>query len=206
MTLDHTEHNLARDVAVLRQAIARDIQDSQPGSTSRPLLIMLGGLPGTGKSHFARELATRVPSVVLGSDRLRKALVAKPEYTREEHARVFDAAHQLIAKLLDQDLRVIFDATNLNERLRGPLYHLTDRRKIPLVIVWLTAPPGTIRRRLADRSKGHSSDTYSDADWSIYRRLLPAVEPIARPHFTVDSSRDISSMLDRIVGMVNAED
>jgi predicted kinase len=37
-------------------------------------LILVGGLPGTGKSTLAGGLADRIGAVALGSDRLRKEL------------------------------------------------------------------------------------------------------------------------------------
>ena len=67
---------------------ARDL-DLRTGS---PRLLMLAGLPGVGKSAFAREVASRCPFLKVESDRLRKALVPQPQYTPDEHRRVFRLA------------------------------------------------------------------------------------------------------------------
>ena len=196
------EDQLMRDVATLRQVLRGELQQTQPLPSSQPCLVVLSGLPGTGKSHFAAELVKQVPFLVLGSDRLRKVLVHHPKYTRDEHIRVFAASHRLIEEFLTEGRRVIFDATNLTERFRQPLYDITDRLGVPLVLVWLTAPCEVIWGRLADRSAGLRSDSYSDADWLIYCRLRPGEEPIMRPHFTVDSSGDISPAVSEVVRVV----
>ena len=202
LTPDRSPQETAQDVAMLRRAIENDIRKRQLTPPKTPFMVALCGLPGTGKSHFAKELTDQTPFLSLGSDRLRKTLVTRPEYTREEHLRVFVAAHQLLEELLSQGWRVIFDATNLTERIREPLYDMAARLRVPLALVWFTAPRNTIRRRLEARAAGRSSDTYSDADWLIYCRLRPGEEPISRPHFTVDSSRDITPVLDQLFRMV----
>ena len=204
----------AQDAAALRQALQADLNRIRPASTvggppgeavptAPPPLVALCGLPGTGKSHFAAALARRVSGVILGSDRLRKVLIPQPKYTRAEHARVFAAAHRLLEQLLDEGYRVIFDATNLNEKIREPLYRIAERTGAQLILVEFAAPVGLVRRRLEQRAAGLSFDGWSDADWRIYCRLRPAAEPIERPHVSVDSSRDIRPALNEVARLIN---
>ena len=193
-----------RDVRSLRRALAPDLSTYRWDGCRGPYLVMLSGLPGTGKSHFARCLALRRPFLVIGSDRTRKTLVARPEYTRDEHVRVFAACHGLIEELLLSGYRVIFDATNLTDGFRNTVYDIAGRTGTPFSIVAFSAPDRLVRRRLRDRSAGVDPAGYSDADWEIYCRLRPGQESISRPHLTVDSSRDITPMLDRIDRMVRA--
>tara|TARA_B100000315_G_scaffold255968_1_gene300716 strand:- start:498 stop:1055 length:558 start_codon:yes stop_codon:yes gene_type:complete len=165
---------------------------------------VLSGLPGTGKSYFAGELAQLVPFQVLGSDQIRKLLVPRPRYTRGEHARVFGACHLLIETYLAQGCRVLYDATNLTESSRRPLYLICERLAVPLVLVRFTAPVETVRRRLAERAmKPHPSD-HSDADWLVYSRLSSHEEPIRRRHFTVDTSGGRSPVLAEIARLAGA--
>jgi predicted kinase len=108
---------------------------------------------------------------------------------------VFAACHLLIETYLARGCRVLYDATNLTESSRRPLYLICERLAVPLVLVRFTAPLETVRRRLADRAaKPHPRD-YSDADWLVYCRLSSQEEPIGRRHFTVDSSGGRSPVL-----------
>ena len=195
------EDAISSDVKTLERALRKEFRGVTPCAGGGALLALCG-LPGTGKSHFAAALARRIPCLVLGSDRLRKILAPEPRYTREEHARVFRAAHALVEELLARGYRVIFDATNLTERAREPLHDIAARVGAPLVLVQFDAPPALVRQRLARRSRGEIDDTWSDADWRIYCRLYPGQEPVAGPHFDVDSSRSIEPVLERVVKLL----
>jgi hypothetical protein len=160
---------------------------------------MISGLPGTGKSYLSQKLAERIPFVILETDALRKMIVRYPRYTAGESYRLFRACHRLIEELLRQGKRVIFDATNLEERHRERLYHIADQLGAKLVIVQVEAPPGLVRQRLAERALGVHPGVRSEADWSVYERMRPTVQKIRRNHFVVDTSEDITPIIDKIV-------
>lgn len=189
-------------MAILRQVLQPEAISCLAGTSHRPFLVVLSGLPGTGKSFFARALTRRVPFLVLGSDHLRKTLVPQPKYTPSEHSRVFAACHRLIEEYLAEGWRVLFDATNLTEFLRQPLYHIADRLGTPLITVRFTAPLEVVRRRLEERAARPHPDDYSDADWLIYCRLLPGEEPITREHLTVHSAEEAPRVVEHIIRLV----
>ena len=186
------------DVSRLRQVLQADIQamSLRPGN---PKLLMLAGLPGSGKSTFAREIVSRLPLLVLESDRLRKLLVGNPQYTAQEHSRVFRAIHLLLDEFLRQGFPVILDATNIAERNRRPVYAIARRLGVPLSVVVVTAPAQAVRQRLADREAGLDPTGWSDANWTIHCRMAPAWEPPKRPHILVDTSRDVGPALQKVI-------
>ena len=199
------EEQVLRDVEFLKQVLKPTGESGLAQATDGPLLVVLSGLPGTGKSYFAGELARLVPIQVLGSDRIRKLLAPKPRYIPGEHARVFAACHLLIEYYLTQGYRVLSDATNLTESSRRPLYRICERLDVPLVLVRLTAPRETVRRRLTERAaKPHPND-YSDADWLIYNNPSLREEPIGRQHFTADSSGGRSPVLADIARLARCQ-
>jgi predicted kinase len=198
------EEQTLRDAAILREALGPGRVARLDDNSLRGTLVTLSGLPGTGKSHFARELTKQLAFLVLESDRIRKLLVPKPEYTGEEHSRVFAVCHLLLEDYLAQGRRVLFDATNLTEAFRRPLRLICQRLSLPLLLVRLTAPQDIVRARLTERAAGVHEGDFSDAGWPIYCRLAPYEEPIKGPHFTVDSSGNITTVLDEIARLASA--
>ena len=206
---------LLRDARILRRHLNQDgancqKQDGTGGrlTQDRPILVALCGLPGAGKTYFARELTKLIPFCVLESDRIRKALVPKPKYTPGEHSRVFNVCHLLIEEYLSQGRRVLFDATNLTENFRLPLRQISRRQNARLVLVMLTAPRDIIRQRLQDREEERESGlhpgNYSDASWLIYCRLAPYEEPVEGDHLSVDTSADISRTVEDVASLATA--
>jgi len=170
-----------------------------PEPVVKPAFVAVSGLPGTGKSYFCAKLAEKLPFVILESDTLRKTLFSPPSYSPEESARLFRILHRLIERLLKKGIPLILDATNLSERDRERLYNIADRIDARLILVRVEAPPELVYQRLKARSNGEDSGNSSDADWEVYRKMKPTVQKISRRHYAVDSSRDITPVLDKVV-------
>ena len=198
------DDQVLRDAAIMRRVLTGRSRPAVARGSAGPFLVMLSGLPGTGKSYFARELVKRVPFLVLESDRLRKSLVPDPKYTPGEHSRVFAACHMLLEEFLGQGRRVLFDAANLTEQYRVPVYQMAGRASAPLLVIRFTAPEETVRRRLAERAAGLDPGNYSDAGWLIHTRLRQGEQAIQREHLTVDTSRDLDPVLEEIARLVLA--
>ena len=183
---------LASDVERLTESLKK-----LPEPVAKPVFIAVSGLPGTGKSYFCGKLAEKLPFVILESDALRKVLFPSPSYSSNESGRLFRAVRLLIERLLKKGISLIVDATNLSERHREYLYSIADHLDIKLILVRVEAPPQVVRERLESRVE--DSQSKSDADWVIYQQMKSSVEKIQRKHYAVDTSRDITPVLDKIV-------
>jgi len=170
-----------------------------PEPVANPVFVVVSGLPGTGKSRFSRKLVERLPSVIVESDALRKRLFTSPTYSAQESHRLFNACHRLIEELLGSGIPVILDATNLVEQHRERLYHISQRLGVKLIIVQVEAPRELVLQRLQGRSRGVDPEDGSEAGWSVYQRMRTRVERIRRNYFAVDTSRDITSVIDKVV-------
>jgi predicted kinase len=189
---------LSRDLAKFKESLG-----PLPEATANPGFVVISGLPGTGKTFFCRKLAEKQSFYILESDALRKILFSSPDYSPAESARLFAAIHGLIEWLLKNGVPVCFDATNLAEHNREYLYRISDRAGARLVLVSVEAPPAVAYQRLQARKNGDIPDSKSDADWEIYRQMKGKAEKIRRNHFVVDTSRDITPVIDKIIRVLN---
>jgi aminoglycoside phosphotransferase family enzyme/predicted kinase len=153
----------------------------EPGR--KPCLLLVAGLPGTGKSRLAQGLAERAGFSVLRSDALRKELAGLPSqeqtppplrellYSAAWSARAYAECLDRAGRLLFEGRRVLVDATFREENKRETFLQAAVQWGVPFGILLCQAEPETVRRRLEAR---HADA--SDADWSVYLRLAASWE------------------------------
>jgi predicted kinase len=147
----------------------------EPGK--RPCLLLMAGLPGTGKSRLSQALAEKAGFSLIRSDVVRKELAAREGgvsesiYTPEWNARTYTECLHRAERLLFEGKRVVIDATFREEKQRRKFLDAAVRWGVQGVIFLCRAQPETVRLRLKQR-KGDASD----ADWSIYLHLAAGWE------------------------------
>lgn len=175
-----------------------------PPPRPRPALVILCGLPGSGKSTVADALVRQTGAALLQSDRVRKLLVAVPGYTTEESARVFSALHAAVERLLAGGISTVVDATNLRESHRAPLREIAQRCGVRWRVVVVTAREPVIRARLRARSAGRrAAFDVSDAGEDVYDLLLASAEPVRGPHLQIDTEKDITPAIVALAGWMD---
>jgi predicted kinase len=176
------ERDLARARAQAHWLVAlRSLED--PGR--RPCLVLVGGLPGTGKTTLAGELAARAGFQMIRSDQVRKELASgagqasrpsdfengiySPEWTDRTYRVCLDRAE---AALLE-GRRVLVDATFREESRRRSFLELAQNKGVPGILLICDAVPSVVRSRL--ESRRHD---LSDADWAVHIRAAREWEPL----------------------------
>lgn len=84
---------------------------------NKPNLIMLCGLPGSGKSTYALELAENDNTVTHSSDAIRKELGVSGG-DRSQNEKVFSELHKRIKDDLRNGVNVVYDACNIHYKKR----------------------------------------------------------------------------------------
>jgi hypothetical protein len=171
-------------VSRILKAIGEAPQDTSTAAT----LILTVGLPGSGKSTFARRLALEIDAAVLESDALRRLLFGEPTYSATESRRLFDALNASARELLEHGRSVIIDATNLKESDRQSGYTLAAETGTRLLILHFSAPEAVIAQRLLRRRDGSDPNDASSAGLAVYRMMAEREEPLTRDHWQIDTS------------------
>jgi predicted kinase len=172
------------------KATARILElTGRPGLTAgQAWLVVTAGLPGTGKSTFARKLAKATGAVVLESDALRTALFSRPTHEKDESRLLFEALYAAAEQLLADGSSVIVDATNLRERDRERAYAVAASAPAELLVLHFRAPEAVIAERMTRRGNGGDPDDRSTAGLAVYTRMAETEEPVRREHWEIDTS------------------
>lgn len=168
------------------------------------MIILFCGLPGVGKTRLANELAPLITAIVLSTDKIRKELITKPTYTKEEKELIYDVM-LLVARYLHNagSVNCILDATfNTEESRKNARTKLANISPDQIYMVECTCPEDILISRLKAR-KGD----YSDADIGVYRKMKQMYEPVKdkQRHIVADTSRDPTVNAEEIKGRILGE-
>jgi len=123
----------------------------------KPKVILVSGLPGSGKSTWLAELGAHA----LSSDAMRLQL-ADDERDQTINARVFAAIRYLLTQRIELQRPVTYiDATNLTRRDRRPFLELARRHGCEVEAVYFDIPLSLCKARNASRVRivpGHALD------------------------------------------------
>jgi uncharacterized protein len=179
---------------------------------ARVRLVLVGGLPGTGKSTVAAGVADADGWLVLRSDVLRKQLagvppdrpaaspygegIYRPEITEQVYTELLRRAEVALA----MGESVVLDASWGVVEHRARAAALADRTASDLVEVRCTAPAEVAASRMAARL-AHGGDA-SDADRTVARRMAEraAAWPTATPLDTDACVEEVVRAARRLVG------
>lgn len=170
----------------------------------RPALIMVGGLPGSGKSRLCRNLEAHEGMLRLDSDELRKELAGMDPresaasdwgegiYTPEWNERTYAALRDRAADAIFHGKRVLVEASFREERRRKSFLQRAQRLRVPAIFIECQAEETEIRERLSRRS-GNVSDAGPDVYEAARRNwdaAGPEVEAIRHPILTGGSPEE----------------
>ena len=151
----------------------------EPGR--KPCLMLVGGLPGTGKSTLSRALAEHAGFRMIRSDLVRKELAGATNtetvtfgegiYTAEWTERTYAECLRRAEARLFEGERVLVDANFREEAWRRTFLEAATRWGVLGGLLVCQAEPDVVRERLASRR-----DDASDADWTVYLKAAETWE------------------------------
>jgi uncharacterized protein len=143
----------------------------------RPCLVLVGGLPGTGKSTLARGLAEQARFSLIRSDVVRKELAGLADsdqvsaafgegiYSAEGTERTYAECLRRAEALLFEGKQVLVDASFREEKRRRSFLEAATGWGVPGVLMLCKAGAETVRARL----RGRRNDAWGPgtSSWSI---------------------------------------
>jgi adenylylsulfate kinase len=158
------------------------------------MLVIMAGLPGSGKSALARALAPRCGGVVLDKDPIRATLFgAEVEYTTEQDDFVVNLMLQTAAWFLARNRQrvVILDGRvfSRNAQLHRVI-DFAEKLGLDWIVFECVCSEQTARRRL-ERDVAASVHPAHNRTYALYQEVKQRFEPIPGPKVVIDMERSL---------------
>ncbi|MFN7991360.1 MAG: AAA family ATPase [Candidatus Micrarchaeia archaeon] len=162
------------------------------------MLIIICGLPGSGKTSLARALANKTGAAHISSDLVRKGLFPKPAYTEEEKLAVYARMEDLCREAIGSGKDAVVDATFYRESIREGFLRIAREGGTRSFVILCELPEAETEKRLGRRRRGGPSD----ADFGVYLRMKKGFEPIKGTHLRIDSMAPMRRRLEAVKAFV----
>ncbi|MGD1836832.1 MAG: AAA family ATPase [Nitrososphaeraceae archaeon] len=160
------------------------------------MIIIICGLPGSGKTFLANKLLSYFDTfTILSTDKIRKELFQVPSYNRFERSIVYDVMILIAKYLHSTGISCILDGTFNRNKSRNEVKEKLGLKQNQIYIIECTCPENIIMSRLLCRNK----DDLSDADISVYWKMKKIYEPVETNHTSIDTSKPIDLNLGKII-------
>jgi predicted kinase len=167
-------------------------------SLKNKMVIIVFGLPGSGKSYFASRLAKQLGAVYINSDELRQQLITERKYTDAEKILVYDEMLAAMTGAIQENKTVVLDATFYKQALKNRFELTAKSFNRRVFFIQVTAAEDIIEERVK-RPRAHS-----EADFNVYLKLKKMAEPLLTDHLVLHSTdSNISSMLQTAAAYIN---
>jgi len=164
------------------------------------MIIIVFGLPGSGKSYFATNLANVINADYINSDQVRRAMLDVRVYSQREKLAVYNQMLVQMHKTIKQHKNVVLDAT----------FYTNDFRKIfvdgiegidNIIFIEVRAAESVIHERLKRPRKD------SEADFEVYKKIKKQWEPLYEDHLILQSTDDnIAEMTEKAIAYLHLKD
>lgn len=155
--------------------------------TFHPVLIVVCGLPGVGKTTVGRHLAAALDADLVRTDVVRKELFDDPDYTTAEERAVYQGLFDRAETRLAAGEDIILDGTFHDRSYRTRARSVAATLDASFRLVYVTCREEVVRERIAAREGDES-----DATFAIHRQYRDQFDAVEHDHVKVDNDGSVA--------------
>jgi hypothetical protein len=165
-----------------------------------PMLIMVCGLPGTGKSTIAQTISKELDLELIQTDALRKEVFGttadrsgfdEGRYRPENRQRIYEQMHSQADELLKNGQSVILDGTYLAASSRTDAARLAEQNHAEFLSVHCQCPEEIAMQRIEARAQEGNADSQTRPEFFDRQRQAEEDDTQASSVLCVDTSSGI---------------
>ena len=161
---------------------------------SHPCLLVMSGLPGTGKSTVAEGMARAIGAPIVSVDPIEAAMWTSGLAKEETGLAAYYVARAIASENLLLGQSVIVDAVNPVNAARKMWRKLSEHADAQLIFIEVRCSDETIhRQRIEARVRG--IEGMSEVTWDRVQKRKAEYEPWNEPRLKLDSARLSSNEL-----------
>ncbi|MFZ2125546.1 MAG: ATP-binding protein [Candidatus Saccharimonadales bacterium] len=128
----------------------------KPLSLNKPHLIVMVGIPGAGKSSFAKSFAAFFKAPLISHDRILQEIFDSPERTKKEEIITAGIAEYMLDETLKTGQTVVYDGLSNTRSSRAEIIKKAKNLGYETLLIWVQTDQATARKRLIAESKKRS--------------------------------------------------
>ena len=156
------------------------------------MLVIMAGLPASGKSTIAGELSARLGAVLLSKDTVRATLFPPNliEYSSRQDDFCMEIILQVVGYILEKDpgTTIIIDGRTFSKRAQiQRIVVAAEQYCTALRVIECVCADQTARKRLTENQGRHLAGNRS---FDLYLRLKAESDPIILPKLVLETDRE----------------
>jgi adenylylsulfate kinase len=168
------------------------------------MIILMAGLPGTGKSTLARELARLTQGCVLGKDEIRGALFPPEaiEYSTRQDDFIMEIMLQTASYLLQRnpERKIFLDGRPFSRRYQiDRVQQFASELHQPCQILECVCKEDTARTRLQSPDPAHPA---GNRTFDLYLEVKSRLEPITQPKTVISTDQPLEQCVQQALPAV----
>jgi predicted kinase len=160
------------------------------------MIIIVLGLPGSGKTFFATQLAKQLSFMHLNTDIVRKELNMLT-YHEEDRNKVYDRLLELGEEHIENKKNLILDGTFTKKIFRKKVEEKFKKHSQKVFYIEIKADEKIIQERVSKKRD------FTDADFEVYKKLKLEYESLDTTHLTLWSdTMPIDGMIENAINYI----
>lgn len=170
------------------------------------MIVLMAGLPGTGKSALARALSERLSGTVLSKDEIRHALFAPPDiaYTTEQDDLVMEIMLQAAGWICRTDPKryVFLDGRTFSRRYQiDRVFDFANSMGQPCRVLECVCAHETARARLEEQALS-GQHLAGNRTFDLYLDVKARFEPITRRRRVIDTGQPLATCVNQALDAI----